>query len=141
MGAYRLSCACGASVMELHGEPAARAICHCDACRDLYGAIALAATAWPVSQIAYGGDADALRIYPHPTRQMRRHVCERCGELVHGTNRLEMIVVPNARVMRAYGGVMPPELAPVMHLFYARRAFDIADDLPKYLEGWDGPLA
>ncbi len=91
--------------------------------------------------MAYGGNADTLRAYQHPARQMRRYICVRCGELVHGTNRFEMIAVPNARVMRAHGGTLPPELAPAMHLFYARRAFDVVDDLPKYLEGWDGPLA
>lgn len=140
MQTYRLDCACGASVMELHGEPAARAICHCDACRDLYGAIVLAATAWPAAQVSYGGEPDALVVHQHPSRQMRRYLCRRCGELVHGTNRFDMVVVPNARVMRAHG-TLPAELAPTMHLFYARRAFDVADDLPKYLEGWDGPLA
>jgi hypothetical protein len=138
---YRLSCACGASILELHGEPAARAICHCNACRDLYSAIVLAATAWPGTQVSHAGTADALAIYQHPTRQMRRYVCRHCGELVHGSNRFDLVVVPNARVMRAHGGVLPAELTPTMHLFYAQRTFDVADELPKYLEGWDGPLA
>ena len=41
---FCLRCDCGAIVMELRGEPAARAICHCNACRELYGSIVLAAT-------------------------------------------------------------------------------------------------
>ena len=27
-----------------------------------------------------------------------------------------------------------------MHLFYRERVTDVADALPKYLDGWDGPL-
>ncbi|MBT2118685.1 GFA family protein [Dyella sp. LX-66] len=138
---YHLSCACGASILQLHGEPAARAICHCNACRDLYSSILLAATAWPTAQISYAGTQDALSTHQHPTLRMRRHLCRHCGELVHGSNRFDLAVIPNTRVMRAYDGTLPPELAPTMHLFYAQRAFDIADALPKYLQGWDGPLA
>ncbi|WP_430388441.1 GFA family protein [Dyella sp. 20L07] len=137
---YILRCDCGAVVMELRGEPAARAFCHCDACRELYGSMLLAATAWSPAQVTYIGDAEALLDYPHPTRQMRRYTCRRCGELVHGRNRLDMIVVPNARFARLHDGKLPEALKPTLHLFYANRMFDITDDLPKYLQGWDGPL-
>lgn len=126
--------------MLLRGAPAVRAICHCHACRELYGSIVLAATAWLPEQVTYVGDADALLSYQHPTRQMRRHVCRRCGELVHGGNRFDYVVVPNARFGSPHEGRLPDVLAPTMHLFYAYRAFDIVDALPKYLEGWDGPL-
>jgi hypothetical protein len=135
-----LRCDCGAIVMQVQGEPAARAICHCHACRDLYGSVLLAATAWLPEQITYHGERDALLDYAHPVRNMRRVSCQRCGELVHGRNRLGMIVIPNARFARHHNDRLPERLRPAMHLFYSSRAFDIVDDLPKYLEGWDGPL-
>lgn len=137
---HTLHCHCGAVVMQLHGTPAVSAICHCSACRDLYGSIVLAATAWLPGQLSHVGDPDMLLTYRHPTRQMQRTTCRRCGELVHGSNRFDYAVVPNARFLRQHDGRLPDELAPTMHLFYAYRMFDIADTLPKYLEGWDGPL-
>ncbi len=27
-----------------------------------------------------------------------------------------------------------------MHLFYRHRVIDVIDALPKYLDGWDGPV-
>lgn len=115
-------------------------MCHCNACRDLYGSILLAATAWLPEQVIHQGDAEALLDYAHPVRDMHRYSCRRCGELVHGRNRLGMIVIPNARFARHHEGRVPERLMPAMHLFYASRCFDIVDELPKYLEGWDGPL-
>ena len=35
---------------------------------------------------------------------------------------------------------VPDALRPAFHLFYADRELDIDDALPKYLEGWDGPV-
>ena len=136
---FCLRCDCGAIVMELRGEPAARAICHCNACRELYGSIVLAATAWAAEQVTHLGDPAALLDYAHPRRQMRRYNCRQCGELVHGRNRLGMVVVPNARFTRQHDGQLPAALKPTLHMFYDDRAFDVLDDLPKYLQGWDGP--
>lgn len=136
-----LRCDCGAVVMQLSGEPVARAICHCHACRDLYGSMLLAATAWQPEQLVHLGDPTALLDYAHPTRDMRRVSCRHCGELVHGRNRLGMGVIPNARFARHHDGELPTRLAPTMHLFYAARTMDTTDALPKYLQGWDGPLA
>ncbi|MDR3444589.1 MULTISPECIES: GFA family protein [unclassified Dyella] len=139
-GTETLRCDCGAIVMTIQGDPVARAICHCHACRDLYGSTLLTATAWQPERVTHDGDPEALLDYPHPLRAMHRYSCRHCGELVHGQNRLGMIVIPNARFARHHAGQLPERLAPTMHLFYASRAFDIVDALPKYLEGWDGPL-
>ncbi|SDI18759.1 hypothetical protein SAMN05216466_118122 [Paraburkholderia phenazinium] len=54
-------------------------------------------------------------------------------------NRLGIHVIPNSITARAAGGELPDELRPAMHLFYRHRIVDIADELPKYLDGWDGP--
>ena len=36
-GALSVQCSCGSTAFTLRGEPAARAHCHCNACRDFYG--------------------------------------------------------------------------------------------------------
>ena len=130
------SCLCGAVTVTLHGEPAARANCHCATCRDFYGTPMLSATAWQPEQVSATG-ADAT--FPHPSKSMSRTWCPACGAIVFGTNRLGMRVVPNSLAARAHGGQLPDVLQPTMHLFYRQRVIDVVDALPKYLDGWDGP--
>jgi hypothetical protein len=79
------------------------------------------------------------KVFKHPAKQLTKIFCNVCGEVVFGTNRLGMRVVPNAVVARAVGGELDATLAPTMHLFYRQRVIDVLDDLPKYLDGWDGP--
>ncbi|ODP33126.1 GFA family protein [Pandoraea sp. ISTKB] len=133
----RLNCLCGKVSVELNGEPVARANCHCASCREFYGTPVFSATAW---------QADSVRIedgvgqtFKHPEKQMTKTFCDVCAEVVFGTNRLGMRVVPNALIARETGGKPHASLAPTMHLFYRQRVVDVSDDLPKYLDGWDGP--
>ncbi len=70
---------------------------------------------------------------------MSRAWCASCGEIVFGTNRLGMRVVPNSLTARAHGGQLPADLQPTMDLFYRQRMIDIVDARPKYVDGWDGP--
>ncbi|MCW3662462.1 GFA family protein [Burkholderia cenocepacia] len=129
-------CLCGAVTVTLRGEPAARANCHCATCRDFYGTPMLSATAWPPEQVTIdGGHAT----FPHPSKSMARTWCAACGEIVFGTSRLGMRVVPNSLTARAHGGPLPGDLQPTMHLFYRQRVLDVVDALPKYVDGWDGP--
>lgn len=134
--AYSTRCLCGAVTVTLRGEPAARANCHCATCRDFYGTSMLSATAWPPEQVAIDGGSAT---FPHPSKSMSRTWCASCGEIVSGTNRLGMRVVPNSLTARAHGGHLPGPLQPTMHLFYRHRVIDVVDALPKYLDGWDGP--
>lgn len=62
------------------------------------------------------------------------------GEIVFGTNRPGMRVVLNSLTARAHGGRLPDHLQPSMHLFYGPRVIDVADALPKYVDGWGGPM-
>ncbi|MGS0897051.1 GFA family protein [Burkholderia stagnalis] len=133
---YSVRCLCGDVTVTLHGEPAARANCHCASCRDFYGTPVLSATAWSPEQASVAG-RDAT--FPHPSKSMSRTWCASCGEIVFGTNRLGMRVVPNSLIARAHGGQLPDDLQPTMHLFYRQRVIDVVDALPKYLDGWDGP--
>lgn len=132
-----IQCLCGAVHIELRGEPAARANCHCGSCRDFYGTSMLSATAWPASAVRVA--RGAVVTFAHPAKQMARAFCAGCGETMFGTNRLDMRVVPNSLAARAAGGDLPAALGPTMHLFYRHRVVDVDDRLVKYLDGWDGP--
>ena len=81
-----------------------------------------------------------LAHFAHPHKRLSRAFCAACGGTLYGTNRLGMRVLPNARCWRAAGGGLPPALRPAMHLFYRERVIEVDDALPKYLDGWDGPL-
>ncbi|MFC4702320.1 MULTISPECIES: GFA family protein [Paraburkholderia] len=133
----KLACLCGAVTIDLIGEPAALANCHCGTCRDFYGTSILSASAWPADRAVASG---ALQVFQHPHKQMSRAFCATCGETLFGTNRLGMRVVPNSLLARAHDGTLPAERQPTMHLFYRHRVIDVIDALPKYLDGWDGPV-
>jgi hypothetical protein len=97
----------------------------------------LSATAWKADAVRI--DDDSGRTFKHPEKQLTKTFCDVCGEVMFGTNRLGMRVVPNALIARATDGELDTSLAPAMHLFYRQRVVDVLDDLPKYLDGWDGP--
>lgn len=134
----RITCLCGSNALELRGAPAARANCHCATCRDFYGSAMLSATAWDAASVELSAKNSTR--FQHPTKQLSRTFCLHCGDVLFGTNRLGMYVVPNAVVARAAGGLLDAALAPTMHLFYRERIIDVSDALPKYLDGWDGLL-
>lgn len=98
----------------------------------------LSATAWLPEQVTVA--SGRVSTFSHPIKQLSRAFCPRCGETVFGTNRLGMRVLPNSFVARATSGELPEEMRATMHLFYRHRTIDIQDELPKYLDGWDGPI-
>lgn len=133
----RLACLCGKVAVELHGMPVARANCHCSTCRGFYGAAIFSATAWQADAVRV--DEGVALTFKHPEKQLAKTFCGVCGDVVFGTNRLGMRVVANALVARATDGTLDAAWAPTMHLFYRQRVVDVLDELPKYLDGWDGP--
>ncbi|MDW3684271.1 GFA family protein [Cupriavidus sp. CV2] len=135
-----LECLCGQVRLRIAGEPVARANCHCQACRDFYATPIFAATAWEPANVVVARGAQHLATYHRATRQLQRQFCPQCGETLFGVNRLGMSVIPNNLSARACGGVLPDALRPAMHLFYRHRVVEVDDALPKYLDGWDGPV-
>lgn len=124
----RVACLCGNVAIELGGEPVARANCHCSSCRDFYGVTVFSATAWEASSVQMAS-FDA-RSFSHPHKQLKKTFCATCGEVVFGTNRLCMRVVPNAMLARAGGGWLDVAMAPTMHLYYRQRVVEVRDELP-----------
>lgn len=96
--------------------------------------------AWDPAQVTVERGAEVLAAFQHPTRQLKRYFCSHCGETLFGNNRLGMAVIPNSQFARAANNTLPLALAPTMHLFYRHRVVDVMDALPKYLDGWDGPV-
>lgn len=135
-----LECLCGQVQLRIDGAPVAKANCHCQACRDFYATPVFAATAWEPAHVGVERGAEHLATYHHRTRQLERQFCRQCGETLFGTNRLGMSVIPNSLFARASGGALPEALQPAMHLFYRHRVVEVDDQLPKFLDGWDGPL-
>ena len=133
-----LQCLCGSVILQVNGQPEVKANCHCQSCRDFYGTSMLSATAWQAAQITVL--SGKLVAFSHPTKQLSRTFCPRCGETVFGTNRLGMSVIPNSFIARATGGELPKLMRPTLHLFYRERVIDIDDQLPKYLDGWGGAM-
>ncbi|NMT33315.1 aldehyde-activating protein [Stenotrophomonas maltophilia] len=133
----RVACLCGNVAIELSGEPVARANCHCSSCRDFYGVAMFSATAWEASSVQM--KSAEVRTFSHPEKQLKKTFCTSCGEVVFGTNRLGMRVVPNAMLARAAREGLDVAVAPTMHLYYRQRVIEVLDELPKYLDGWDGP--
>ncbi len=137
---FDIHCDCGQVGIRVEGAPAARAYCHCRACQQFYGLPVLSANAWPSEALSIVKGHALLCTHQHPHLQMRRHYCITCGQTLYGSNRLDMAVIRTSLIADAHGGDLPAEHAPTLHIFYAHRALDINDALPKYSEGWDGPL-
>lgn len=130
---YELQCDCGALTMAVHGEPAASEYCHCATCRAFHAVDMTSVTAWPENQVELPeADAAALFDYTHPTKQMRRFGCRKCGTLLYARHRPGIPVIEHARFRAANNGVLPAALAPARHVFYSERVLDIDDALPKF---------
>lgn len=136
----QFSCNCGDVRLLISGSPAARAYCHCASCRNLYDLPVLSAVAWSRDSIQVTDGHHLIATYKHPTKRLARHFCQSCGTTVFSTNRLDLRLVRTSLIAKAMGGTIPADLRPEFHLFYAQREVTIQDGLPKYLEGWDGPL-
>ena len=131
---------CGNIELNVSGKPMARGICHCLSCQALYNAAFHAGAVWPASGLAITHGQAAIKEYKLPDKELRRYWCGKCGAIVFNKNRFGHVVIPQARLRKANGGILSPEFTPQVHLFYASRIVNVDDDLPKFLAGIDGPL-
>ena len=79
--ATKSKCFCGAVEVELSGEPAVQAFCHCSSCRGWLGAPIHAATLWPTPNAKVVKGADKLAMYKK-TDASHRNFCTSCGSPV-----------------------------------------------------------
>jgi hypothetical protein len=137
---YRVHCNCGAIELEMHGKPYVYAYCHCQDCRDLLDIPFNSLTAWDSDLVMIEKGEASLVEYQYPGKDMARYNCSHCGELLFNTNKYQWRLVSQTLIRKCNANVLPGELASDKHFYYQERVVDINDQLPKYLQGVDGPL-
>jgi hypothetical protein len=116
---------CGAVALELSGEPAVQAFCHCESCRGWLGAPVHAASLWPAASVKIVKGADKLGTYKR-TEASHRKFCTSCGTPVlidHPA--MGMVDVPAGRVQGL-------DYKPGLHVHYGEKVLSVKDGLPKF---------
>ena len=122
---YKSGCACGAVELEITGDPAVQAYCHCHSCRSWLGAPIHAAALWPAQNVKVVKGADNLGHYKR-TDASHRHFCKSCGAPVFvGHPGMGMTDVPA-------GSVAAFAYTPTVHVNYGEKVMSIRDGLPKF---------
>ena len=118
-------CMCGSVAVELSGEPAVQAFCHCESCRGWLGAPIHAASLWPAASVKITKGAELLGTYKR-TEASHRKFCTRCGTPVLVEHpALGMVDVPA-------GSVKGLAYTPGLHVNYGEKVMSVKDGLPKF---------
>ena len=122
---YKGGCMCGAVQLEITGEPAAQAYCHCGSCRGWLGAPIHAAALWPTPNVTIVKGEDNLGLYKK-TENSHRQFCKSCGSpvLVRHPG-MGMTDVPA-------GNVAGLQYKPNLHVHYGEKVLAVRDGLPKF---------
>jgi len=122
---YKATCACGAVELEITGEPAVQAYCHCNSCRSWLSAPIHAAALWPAPNVKVVKGAENLSLYKR-TEASHRQFCKRCGAAVLvGHPDMAMTDVPA-------GNVVGLSYSPTVHVHYGEKVMTVRDGLPKF---------
>ena len=118
-------CACGAVQVEISGEPAVQAYCHCSSCRGWLGAPVHAASLWPAANVRVVKGAEKLGTYKK-TEASHRQFCTVCGAPVLVAHpALGMTDVPA-------GSISGLDYRPALHVHYGEKVLAVRDGLPKF---------
>jgi len=122
---YTGRCFCGAVQIEVKGDPAVSAYCHCkDCCRWLAAPIH-GATLWKTGDVRVVQGAELLGTYKKTDRS-HRQFCTRCGGGV-------MVGHPGMGMIDVMSEVIPDyPFRPTMHVNYESKSISMRDGLPKY---------
>jgi len=122
---YKSGCACGAVQLEISGEPAAQAYCHCDSCRSWLGAPIHAASLWPTPNVKIVKGADQLGMFKR-TDASHRQFCKSCGApVLVGHPAIGLTDVPA-------GSIAGFNYQPALHVNYGEKVMSVRDGLPKF---------
>jgi hypothetical protein len=122
---YKSGCACGAVQLEITGEPAVQAYCHCVSCRSWLSAPIHAAALWPAQNVKVVKGADNLGVYKK-TEASHRQFCKTCGAgVLVGHPGMGMTDVPA-------GTVVGLTFTPTVHVNYGEKVMTVRDGLPKF---------
>lgn len=118
-------CMCGQVELELSGEPAVMAYCHCSSCRGWLGAPVHAATLWPAPNVRVVKGATRLGLFKR-TDASHRQFCTSCGTPVLVQHpAIGLVDVPA-------GGIQGLAFAPTLHVNYGEKVMAVKDGLPKF---------
>ena len=118
-------CMCGNVRVEIIGEPAVMAYCHCSSCRGWLGAPVHAAALWPTDKVNVLSGEDRLGVYKK-TDASHRKFCRDCGTPVLVRHpAMGMTDVPA-------GGVRGLAYEPGVHVHYQEKVLSVKDGLPKF---------
>jgi hypothetical protein len=122
---YQSQCVCGAVEVELAGEPAVQAYCHCESCRSWLSAPVHAATLWPTPNVKVTKGSENLGLWKR-TEKSQRQFCKTCGAAVLiGHPALGLTDVPA-------GSVRGLSFQPAVHVNYGEKVMSVRDGLPKF---------
>lgn len=125
MSNHHASCACGAVEVEVTGEPAVQAYCHCHSCRSWLSAPVHAAALWPSQNVKVTQGADNLGLYKR-TENSHRQFCRSCGAAV-------LVVHPTMGLTDLPAGVVQGfKFQPAVHVNYGEKVLSVRDGLPKF---------
>ena len=122
---YKSQCVCGAVEVELAGEPAVQAYCHCESCRSWLSAPVHAATLWPTPNVKVTKGSGNLGLWKR-TENSQRQFCKTCGAAV-------LIVHPALGLTDVpAGSVRGLSFQPAVHVNYGEKVMSVRDGVPKF---------
>ena len=128
MEKYSGECLCGAVRVEVSGEPAVMAVCHCKLCRGWSAAPVTGAALWSPENFKVTQGEDHLSSYAKVEGHDRKW-CTKCGGHVfvdHSTTYGKIDVYPS--ILKDF------EYQPAFHVNYASSILPIKDGLPKFAD-------
>jgi len=122
---YEGQCYCGQVKVRVTGEPRMQGLCHCTSCRSWHGAPFTAFAGMASDAVEITGDT----VQADHREESGRLSCVACGGAVANLKPAWGVTVIYATVVKE----MP--FQPALHLHYGERVMDIADGLPKFVNG------
>lgn len=132
------SCPCEETKLSAEGDILAKPICHCEACRYLQSApIGGQVVLFKIGTVK--ADKGSFEKCIEPKYTHHNMLCTNCRRRVfslsekYGLDRISL-----TDLVRCNGRTVPDGCESNMHIYYGERVFDIADNLPKYLDVPEG---
>jgi hypothetical protein len=117
-----IQCRCGATHVELTGEPIAQFFCHCDDCQAVHGAAYVPVSMYPAAAVKVTrGEPSAWQL-----RSMPRRTCPECGTRIFAEP-------PGLGICGVSGALLPQgTFNPTFHIQCQFAVRPVRDDLPHF---------
>ncbi|GMG86949.1 GFA family protein [Biformimicrobium ophioploci] len=127
----KVHCDCNAVEVTMEGEPVIHAYCHCEDCRELLQVPYHSVLAWDPEQVQITRGQDSVVEFQHPSKNMKRIFCGKCGDILYNTNARGRKLVSQLLLRKCNDDKLPEAFQSSAHFFYDRRVIDIDDELRK----------